>query len=970
MPLNLGQHFTTQFYDFELRGRGWYVAPFPVQLEPHFHPFFGFQYPQAYIDDGKKETPLSKFAGFFKPKPVIPGIAQYESPPYEWFPFTDTAPLAGFKISFPKNARPTAELMEQCFIMLSGIREPISFEIIGEETKISIQLVFRAPYGAYIRSQVLAFFPDVILIPLQDTDTLIDPDLSIYTVDFGLEEECMRPINIGRTHTEPYTALFGILDGLREDERVIVQVLLNGTANAWAESMERVVSDGHGGSFFYDAPDMPRLAQEKTGSPLFAVAFRVLTQAQELDAAYSLLEQVAFAVSTASQSPHNALVPLPEDGYTLEQRMEDIALRQSHRVGMLLNSKELCTLAHFPNSQLSKKLHAYNRTTKAAPASLIGVPYVLGINSHYGTEVSVGINEAQRTRHVHLIGVSGSGKTTMLHNLMMNDVLSGAGLCCIDPHGDLIDTIVQSIPAHRIKDVVLIDPSDSEFPVAFNILGAHSDLEKELLASDLVALFKRFSTSWGDQMNSVFANAVSAFVYNTTTGHLGDLRKFLIDADFRNRMLATCTDPDIVYYWHREYPILKSSSVGSILTRLDSFLRPRVLRQMVCQTEGLNFQQLMDTRKIVLVKLSHGLIGEENSYLLGAFIVSKLQQTAMARQAQQASDRVLFTCYIDEFQHFITPSMNSILSGGRKFLLSLVLAHQELQQLAKTDNDIASALLANAATRVCFKLSDSDAKRMQEGFSAFSTEDLQNLAIGEAIVRVNTKEQDFNIAVVPHANTENSYTEEIIAHSRQVCSVRSGPSDTQPSDEEPQAAPPPQKAPPPVPPQPVPEPAADSPPPTEVREHRYLQMSIKTLAESHGYKANIEAPTPDGQGLIDVLLEKGGQHIAVEISVTTPASWELHNIKKCLAAGYLTVVCTTTAAKKTAIQKRISSALTSEEQSKVSVITKDQIHTLFTTSDPQQSETTYKGYKVKVEYGQSNNDIQQNILQRIMNAKK
>ncbi len=164
------------------------------------------------------------------------------------------------------------------------------------------------------------------------------------------------------------------------------------------------------------------------------------------------------------------------------------------------------------------------------------------------------IATSQRLRHVQLIGATGTGKSTLLQSLIMQDIEQGNGICVLDPHGDLIENIVSAIPASRIADTVLIDPSDSEYPIGFNILSAHSDLEKELLASDLVALFKRFSTSWGDQMNSVFANAIMAFVYNSKKYHLGDLRRFMIEQSYRNHILLTVTDPDIVYYWQKNFP--------------------------------------------------------------------------------------------------------------------------------------------------------------------------------------------------------------------------------------------------------------------------------------------------------------------------------------------------------------------------------------------------------------------------------
>jgi len=643
-------------------------------------------------------------------------------------------------------------------------------------------------------------------------------------------------------------------------------------------------------------------------------------------------------------------------------------MRETHRVGMLLNASELATFVHFPAIQ-SKKLIANNRATKQAPPSLINNSYILGINEHQRIEQEVSIATDQRLRHIHILGATGTGKSTLLKSLIMQDINEGVGLMCLDPHGDLIEDILAYIPKERIKDVVLIDPHDAEFPIGFNILVAHTDIEKELLASDLVAVFRRFSTSWGDAMNSVFANAILAFLYNTKQYHLGDLRRFLIEAPYRARILATVTDHDIAYYWQAEYPILKSNSIGSILTRLDAFLRPRVIRNMICQRQSLDFAQLMDSSKIVLVKLSQGLLGTENSYLLGAFIVSKLQQTAMSRQAQGAKDRIPFFCYIDEFQHFITPSMASILSGARKYGLGLVLSHQDMNQVSKYDTEIASSVLANAGTRICFRLGDTDAKRLEDGFSAFSADDLQNLPTGEAITRVNTRDADFNLTVIPYTSEEETtFVEEIIEYSRDTYSVPIAPQPIITADTVP-IAPPPQaplhRVPLTVVPMPEEAPIAKQ---EHIREHRYLQTFVKAMAEAQGYKASLEVPTPDGTGLVDVLLEKGTDTIAVEISVTTTPEWELHNIQKCLAAGYgRIVVCATDAAKLKLIQQHINVSLSKEEQTKIQVIASSDIQKLFeTTTMSPPAETRVKGYRVKVNY--ESNPNRQDLLQSVINA--
>lgn len=292
---------------------------------------------------------------------------------------------------------------------------------------------------------------------------------------------------------------------------------------------------------------------------------------------------------------------------------------------MLLNTREVVRLWHYPSPALKtpRVIHS-TRTTKAAPVWTHDEAYIIGINEHQGVSIAVGIPELERLRHIHIMGATGTGKSTLLHSLIMHDIHAGDGCMVLDPHGDLISAILSNLPQSRIADVLIIDPSDSEYPIGFNILSAHSELEKELLASDLVMVLKRFSTSWGDQMHSVLANAILALLYNTTVYHIGDLRRFLIEAAYRTTVLSSVTDEHIVYYWQKEFPLLKGGSIGSLLTRLDSFLRPKAIRAMLCQTKGLDMATLMDTRKIILVKLSQGLIGAENSYLLGAFIVSKL----------------------------------------------------------------------------------------------------------------------------------------------------------------------------------------------------------------------------------------------------------------------------------------------------------------------------------------------------------
>ncbi|NNE54901.1 MAG: TraM recognition domain-containing protein, partial [Flavobacteriales bacterium] len=293
-------------------------------------------------------------------------------------------------------------------------------------------------------------------------------------------------------------------------------------------------------------------------------------------------------------------------------------------------------------------------------------------------------------------------------------------------------------------DVILFDPSDADFPIGFNILQANSELEKTLLSSDLIATFRRFSSSWGDVMDSVLANAILAVVESADGGTLFDLKRFLVEKDFRERFLESTKDESIRYFWKHEFPLLRGKPQSSILIRLDTFLRQRLIRNIVCQKKSkLDFRSIMDNHKILLIKLSQGAIGEENSHLLGSLMVSKLHQIALSRQ--DSHHRPFFSVYMDEFHNFITPSMESILSGVRKYNIGLVLAHQEFRQLLSRDQNVASSVLSNCYTRICFRLAETDSERLAKGFTFFEGKSFQNLGVGEAIVRIERADYDFNL---------------------------------------------------------------------------------------------------------------------------------------------------------------------------------------------------------------------------------
>ena len=770
------EHFSEQFEKWEMRGRGWQVFPEPVYPEPPFVPFKlrSMVEPPA-IDDGRRPTFLSslarKWAQPTTPPPPPPPVEQEEEP--EPTPLIrDT--LVEFQASLPDKLDVPIDVFGQFLLNLSLCREPIAFELFGTHKKIATQFVASKSDASLFHRQLQAFFPEAVFIErenrLQQEWEKSTGD-EVLTIEFGLEREFMLPLASGKL--DPFIGIIGALAELQPGELGLFQVLWQSVQSPWAENIVASVTDRDGKPMFVNAPELTKAAENKTGKPLYAVVVRIMVRASPFERVVQLARDLAGSLRVFAHPNGNALMPLHNDDYPFEEHIDDVLCRQTRRSGMVLNSDELIGFVHIPSSAVRSPAFLRQTTkAKAAPAIVLQQQgLLLGNNEHAGETVSVRLTPEQRVHHTHIIGASGTGKSTLLFNLIRHSIENGEGIAVLDPHGDLIDRILGVIPESRIDDVVLVDPSDPEYSVGFNILSAHSDLEKNLLASDLIAVFQRLSTSWGDQMNSVLQNAILAFLESDRGGTIADLLRFLIKAPYRNEFLKTVRDSRVVDYWQESFPHLGGNkSIGSILTRLDAFLAQKPIRYMVSQQENrLDFAHIMDSGNIFLAKLPEGLLGRENSYLLGTLLVSKFQQIAMSRQAQRIESRRLFNILIDEFANFITPSMAEILSGARKYRIGLTLAHHELQQLQRS-SEVASAVMTHPYTRIVFRVGDDDAKKLAESFSFFESKDLRNLEIGQAIARVERSDFDFNLAVPlpeePDPGAATARRQEVITRSR------------------------------------------------------------------------------------------------------------------------------------------------------------------------------------------------------------
>ena len=903
------QDIAEAFSIWEERLRGWYVYPYKVELEPPFIPIYAYlESPKPGIDDGKQETVLSELSnsvkGLFKPKKDSDFIDNEiddeidDAPDYFSVPDEN---YCSFQIALPTDHTGSLVTYKNFLQSLRYSNRHLSFEIIGSSNRVVVQLSSWQSDSEKLLQQIRAHLPTATVTENTDAingDTFSDQTL---VVDFALEHEVMYSLQrISDLKHDPLTALIGGMDMLHDQEQCIFQILFKHTNQSWATHLRDSVIDIEGKPLFMDGAQLVTSVKEKTSTPLYACVIRLAIIAESESRRLEIARSIGGTLAQYDSAAPNNLMPLNNENYDTYDHWRDVVERTTHRCGMLLSLDELIGFLHYPDEIVkSDKLSRQRIKTKAAPELAVGHELVLGLNEHRGVTKEVSLSAEQRSRHMYVVGSSGTGKSTLFLNCIKQDIEAGEGLCVIDPHGDLIDQTLSFIPDDRFNDVILLDPSDEKFPIGFNILHAHSNLEKTLLASDLAAVFERLATTWGDQMNAVLSNGILAFLESEVGGTLLDLRRFLVEQDFRHEFLETVLDDEVIYFWKKEFPMLSGRPQAPVLTRLNTFLRPKPIRHMVAQKQSaIDFADVMDNGKILLAKLSHGGIGEENAYLLGALIASKIHQTALSRQAMSQEQRRFFWLYIDEFQNFVVPSIDQTLSGARKYHLGMILAHQELTQLSIQNKAIAASVIANPYSRICFRMGDRDARVLSEGFSEFDSKDLQSLGIGEAIGRIEQANYDFSLNTYPLPEIDQEIAQYKTEAIRKVSRQRYAKPLSQieeilnrsrsESDSDMQ----------------VPIKQEDRKEEKESKKaisvtkskgkggdrHKEIQSQLQQAAHAKGLSAVIEKHIGKGQH-IDILINTGQDEIAFEISISTSVEHEIGNIKKCIDAGFKTIWC-------------------------------------------------------------------------------
>ena len=459
--------------------------------------------------------------------------------------------------------------------------------------------------------------------------------------------------------------------------------------------------------------------------------------------------------------------------------------------GQILNAQELATLWHPPGYLLSGiKNMAWGKTLLGEPPE--NLPVIPELRSDpKGTdllkkdinffakaefknkETIFGIKTEDRRKHVYIIGKTGVGKSTLIANMAIDDIRKGRGVGIIDPHGDLSETILDFIPKRRMNDVVYLEPFDTERPFSLNVLEIKNKQQKDLVASGIVSIFyKLYKDSWGPRLEYILRNVILTLL-EASGATLVDILSLLSNVEYRKKVVRGLTDPVLKDFWEKEYAKmpdrLKAEAISPIQNKVGQFVTSKMIRNIIGRTKSsIDLEQIMNEGKILILNLSQGKLGEDNTALLGAMLITQIQLAAMNRSFIKEADRKDFFLYVDEFQNFATQSFIKILSEARKYRLSLTLANQYIEQL---DEEVTRAIFGNVGSLMSFVVGARDAYVLTREYAEIYTEnDLVSLGKFEAVLKLSIDgmtSAPFPVTTLPLPAMKNDNKEKIIKLSKE-----------------------------------------------------------------------------------------------------------------------------------------------------------------------------------------------------------
>jgi hypothetical protein len=683
----------------------------------------------------------------------------------------------------------------------------ISFEIIANEGLIHYYAVVPMVLVDVVRQAIAAAYPAARLEEVTERNIFSQVGKMSGTIggEFTLKKDYAYPIaTYQESKQDASRALLNALSAANREDGVAIQVLIRPAKEGWTKNTlsvaERITKDkgkkkaGFGGLIapkeLMEAlwkppeteikPEDKQLTsleqstvdalQEKTRYPGYEVLVRVLVSSNTAAHSQALLKNVVAAFSLFDSPIHNGFK------FAITRNVEELVTAYIFRffpqtiTRNILNSVELATLFHLPNQKAIPSSQVQRQMSKQVdgPTEVMDEGFLLGYNEFRGVKKPIRLSTNDRRRHTYIIGQTGTGKSVLLENLAFQDMMDGKGFAFVDPHGDSVEALLGKIPKERVEDVIYFNPGDMTNPIGLNMFEFDHPDQKDFLVQEainmLYGLYDPGHTGIvGPRLEHIFRNAALLLMSDPNGGTFIDIPKLLIDSSFMKSKLQYVTDQSVLDFWTKEFPASQRSNeagevISWVVSKFGPFISNDAMRNILGQTKsGFNLRDIMDNKKILLVNLSKGRMGELNSKLLGIIFVMKFQVAAMSRADMPEDERKDFSLYVDEFQNFATESFESILSEARKYRLNLILGNQFMTQLTEK---IREAIIGNVGTVISSRIGITDAEILSKKFTpTFDAEDLTKMPNYQSVTSIminNVPSAPFSMSFLPPMGQSNA----------------------------------------------------------------------------------------------------------------------------------------------------------------------------------------------------------------------
>jgi len=652
----------------------------------------------------------------------------------------------------------------------------LALEIASINQQIRFMITCDPSLVPFVQAQLQSNYPLVVI------EKVTDPlqGMSLQIKELKLAKGNYYPIGTYDkfTDVDPLGSVLSVLSKAEPTELIAIQIALESAGTGWQSAGASYADHGtknEDGSYSPRADKM--IITEKISYPGFRASIRLIGDTNK-----SLTELTgSFGVYTRADGNHFGSV---KPGVFGKKNIIKDTLERKVTGGNVLNILELATLWHLPSDKIKTTGIAWGTKVLSEPPE--NLPNAITATDEDKTHINFfgktifknrdtifGIKDIDRRRHIWAIGKTGTGKSTLIANMAIDDIKKGRGMAIIDPHGDLSEIILDYIPKSRINDVIYFNPADTEYPIAINPLEVTNKEEAELVVSGIVSIFnKLFGFSWGPRLEYILRNSLFtlAQVPNST---LKDVPLLLTNKLFRQRIEETIQDETMRQFWRDEFDKmperLQQESISPILNKVGQFVTSPLIRTVIGHPKSsIKLDDVMNQGKILIANMSQGRLGEDNAALLGAMLITKFQLAAMHRVSMPEEERKDFYLYVDEFQNFATGSFIKIMSEARKYRLDIMLANQYMAQIPP---EVIQAILGNAGTVTTFAVGASDADILFKEFAeVFTAQDLINLGKYQVATKMTIDGQvtrPFVATTLPLPISSNENRQKVIDVSRE-----------------------------------------------------------------------------------------------------------------------------------------------------------------------------------------------------------